>query len=360
MATSFDVFYLGTVPDIDPREGNGFSENAGALVGRSFGDADALLVDQIHRFSVGSTGYSGGGTRVGYDTDNFSSNDTFRIDGGADQVMDGMAAYAATLTYADGTTGTVSSLIVFQDTAGKLYIAPELSYNSDQIALEAKPIRSVTFDRLVDNNFVLYFDRYEANFAVCFTAGTLIRTPRGEVPVQRLRVGDLVTTMDNGPQPIRWIGSRRLGQTDLLAAPELRPVRIPVGCLGNHRDLLVSPQHGLLLGQDHLVRAIHAAKAQRSGIRVATGRREVTYFHLMFDAHQIIFAEGAPSESFYPGPMAQRVLAADAMRELRGLFPDVFVAHGAPSGAVARAYGETVRAFLPKRATEQAFLESPR
>ena len=61
----------------------------------------------------------------------------------------------------------------------------------------------------------------------CFTAGTCIRTPRGEVPVETLKLGDQVLTLDNGPQEIRWIGKRSLGSRELLAQPELKPICIP-------------------------------------------------------------------------------------------------------------------------------------
>ncbi|MEM8849382.1 MAG: Hint domain-containing protein, partial [Pseudomonadota bacterium] len=141
----------------------------------------------------------------------------------------------------------------------------------------------------------------------CFTAGTCIRTPAGTVPIQTLRVGDLVITRDNGPKPIRWIGHSTLGALDLAAHPKRRPVLIQPGALGNDRPVLVSPNHGLLCadpdrpGDEILARAIHLARLPGSRLRVATGKRGVTYIHLLFDRHEIIFSDGIPSESFYPG-----------------------------------------------------------
>ena len=44
----------------------------------------------------------------------------------------------------------------------------------------------------------------------CFAPGTLIATPKGEVPVENLRAGDRVITRDNGIQEIRWTGLRAL------------------------------------------------------------------------------------------------------------------------------------------------------
>jgi hypothetical protein len=110
----------------------------------------------------------------------------------------------------------------------------------------------------------------------CFTAGTLILTPRGEVPIESLRVGDLVCTRDNGSQPLLWMAMRRLDLADLRAAPNLRPVLIGAGALGNDRPVLVSPQHGVLArlpkggGTEALVRAKHLARLSGGGVRVAT------------------------------------------------------------------------------------------
>jgi Ca2+-binding RTX toxin-like protein len=159
---------------------------------------------------------------------------------------------------------------------------------------------------------------------VCFTAGTAIRTPQGDVLIDELRVGDLVCTLDNGPRPIRWIGRLTLNGQTLQDNPNQRPVLIKRGTLGAERDLLVSPQHGVVMGRtgDHLVRAKHLVGAM-PGVRFARDKRKVTYIHLMFDAHQIIFAENIASESFYPGHMALSMLGRGALMEVLELFPDL-------------------------------------
>ena len=85
---------------------------------------------------------------------------------------------------------------------------------------------------------------------ICFTPGTLIATPRGEVAIEALRAGDRVFTRDNGIQTIRWIGRRDLTRDDLAGNPALRPVRIAKGALGNglpEADMQISPNHRMLL-----------------------------------------------------------------------------------------------------------------
>ncbi|MGM0740911.1 MAG: Hint domain-containing protein [Pseudomonadota bacterium] len=159
---------------------------------------------------------------------------------------------------------------------------------------------------------------------VCFTSGTLIATPKGEVRIETLKPDDLVLTRDNGPQPLIWIGQRHVGPAELAQNEKLRPIEIKPTLIQSHSPLVVSRQHGVLLrldGEETLVRAIHLTKLPRSGTRIMHGCRGVTYFHLVFEAHQVIFAEGAPSESFYPGPQALSSLAAPARDELLTLFP---------------------------------------
>lgn len=85
---------------------------------------------------------------------------------------------------------------------------------------------------------------------VCFSSEALIETDRGPVQAGMLRVGDLVRTMDDGLQPIRWISRRELSAADFERAPQFRPVRIRKNALGAGMpaaDLVVSPQHRMLV-----------------------------------------------------------------------------------------------------------------
>lgn len=175
----------------------------------------------------------------------------------------------------------------------------------------------------------------------------MITVPNGTVPIERLRVGDMVQTLDHGPQPIAWIGTRHLTYADLLAFPKLRPIHIRAGALGNSHDMLVSPQHGMMVTQNteapQLARAIHLARNGGPGFRIAQGVREVTYYHLMFERHEVIIADGAPSESFYPGPMALGALGKAEQREIAHIFPALLTTERTAT------YGPTAREFLKRR-----------
>lgn len=152
----------------------------------------------------------------------------------------------------------------------------------------------------------------------CFAAGTMIETAQGEVPVEQIKVGDLVQTLDHGLQPVRWHGDRVVPGSDVLA-----PIRFSAGALGSKRPLLVSPQHQILItgwraemffGEDEaLVKACHMVNHDTI-FRVPM--RHVSYHHLMFDAHELIYAEGALAESFFPGPQIMQ-------DETAAIFPEV-------------------------------------
>ncbi len=162
----------------------------------------------------------------------------------------------------------------------------------------------------------------------CFTPGTLIATPAGEVPVETLHAGDLVETMDHGPQMIRWAG-----HCAVSGLRDFAPVRIAAGVFGNRRQLTVSPNHRMLLtgwkaellfGEPSiLVAAKHLVGMK--GVEHAP-RKRVEYVHLLFDRHEIIFAEGAPTESFHPGGVLLQQ-DIEVRQEIAAIFPDAF-AHG--------------------------------
>ncbi|MDB3913034.1 Hint domain-containing protein, partial [Paracoccaceae bacterium] len=156
---------------------------------------------------------------------------------------------------------------------------------------------------------------YKNTAVVCFAKGTLLRTVTGDKPIEQVTSGDLVWTQDAGYQPVRWIGSRYLSTQDLEDHPKLTPIRIRAGALGcglPKRDLVVSPQHRMLV-QSQLsdssaqeTEILIGAKflTQIEGIEVEPNGRDVTYFHMLFDCHQVVEAEGALSESLFTGQEA--------------------------------------------------------
>jgi len=133
----------------------------------------------------------------------------------------------------------------------------------------------------------------------CFCAGTRIATPNGERLVEALAVGDFVTTLHRGPVPIIWMGERRYDGRFAAGNHLVAPVRVRAGALARgvpKRDLLVSPGHalfhaGLLVPAWRLING--------TGIVQEACPALVHYLHIELAQHEIIFADGAPTESFY-------------------------------------------------------------
>jgi len=158
----------------------------------------------------------------------------------------------------------------------------------------------------------------------CFTPGTLIETPRGSRAIESLQVGDKVKTLDNGAQPVRWIGRRKVaGRFDFA------PIRLLPGAIGNVREMRVSPQHRFLIRDwraellsgepEVLIAAKHLVNADTVHVAPCA---EVEYIHLCFARHEVIFAEGVATESFHPGDY---ILGRDRalIAELTTLFPEL-------------------------------------
>ena len=171
------------------------------------------------------------------------------------------------------------------------------------------------------------------NIVPCFTPGTRIATPRGECAVEELRVGDRVITRDNGLQEIRWIGHRALTGQEVRKAPHLRPVMIRAGALGRGlplHDMLVSPQHRMLLNSDRAAlyfedREVLASAKHLTGMDGVdlAAAQQTTYVHFMFDQHEVVLSNGAWSESFQPGAQVIDGLGDAQRDEIFELFPEL-------------------------------------
>lgn len=170
---------------------------------------------------------------------------------------------------------------------------------------------------------------------LCFTAGTQIEVADGEtINVEDLRQGDMVMTADRGLQPVKWIGINTLSGAKLKAQENIRPIRIKAGALGDGlpmQDLIVSPQHRMLVRSNVVEKMVGQSEALVAakhlvlldGIDVVTDAEAVTYVHFLCDQHEVVFANGAPSETLYTGPEALKSVSAEALTEIMTLFPEL-------------------------------------
>ncbi len=154
---------------------------------------------------------------------------------------------------------------------------------------------------------------------VSFTRGTLITMMSGaQRPIEDLQVGDKVLTRDDGPQEIRWIG-----QTTARAVGAFAPIVITAGTLNNENDLIVSPDHRLFIyqRQDRLGagRSELLVKARHLVNGTSIYHRDggfVDYFQLLFDDHQIIYAEGIAAESMLVDTHTRAMLPDEVARAM--------------------------------------------
>jgi hypothetical protein len=131
----------------------------------------------------------------------------------------------------------------------------------------------------------------------CYCRGTRIRTMTGEIPIEDLRIGDLVLTASGEARAVRWLGHRALDCTCYSQPNELWPIRIQAGAFGERlpvRDLWVSPGHSILVDGA----LIHAQRLINGASIVQVPRARVEYWHLELDSHDILLAEGLPAESY--------------------------------------------------------------
>ena len=166
---------------------------------------------------------------------------------------------------------------------------------------------------------------------VCFSGATLIATATGERAARDIKVGDRIPTKDNGVQTVRYVASRRLTHRQLRGNPDLAPIRIAAGALGDGlplRDLTVSPQHAILVQsataelltgeREVLLRAKRLLALP--GVERVFPEDGIDYVHFLFDRHEIVFAEGAQAESLFLGNRTLETFDPASEAELMALF----------------------------------------
>ena len=301
--------------------------------------------DDLISGDVGDDSITGG---AGDDTFLYSVGD------GADTITDFNAGNTGTLDDGNTANNDFIDLSGYYDNLSELYAdqADDGILNQSN-TLDGKGRATDYSDNTQFGPGSIFFNGASANNSfytnentgvVCFTSGTRIRTPGKTVLIDDLRIGDLVSTLDNGDQPIRWIGRRMIEAKSLISNANLRPVLIPKGTFGALRDLFISRQHAVLIDPYQLARAAHLAGIKGLPVRVVNAKAPVTYIHLMFDAHQIIFAEDVPCESFYPGKNAIEMLPPKSLHDLVCAFPEF--ENAATVEDFARLYGATARPLV--------------
>ncbi len=282
--------------------------------------------------------------------------DTIVLDG-TTYVIDDIQEVRATLDHEDGSGNRITTPNVQMH---NFALRDPLSGDTYTVSVptDGTPypnIRSIEITSVVgatgDSVALSAVDSDDTVTLICFAAGTHILTNTGEVKVEALKVGDKVLTRDSGYQKIRWIGRTRVEGTGRFA-----PVRIAKGTFSNERDLVVSPQHRILVSDwraelmfgefEVLVPAKHLVGTE--GVQ-SDPRAEVEYVHILFDRHEVIFSEGIPTESFHPGDYAVNGLAEDTRDELFSLFPEL--------KSETFDYGPAARLSLKRREAEQLIAE---
>ena len=281
----------------------------GANLGDPLGLAEDLNHDDIYRLSAAASaarlnvvGTGPQQFRVGNEGDLGTPGAQLHID------------CCVTLMSGNGDTSECIVLVETNRTGGivALYILP------------LAPLSARTDYALVGVDTQGALQKFGQISSVSFTRGTRITLATGaQKPVEHLQIGDRVLTRDEGPQDVRWIG-----HSTVRAVGSFAPILIRKGTLNNSNDLVVSPDHRLFIYQrtDHLgtgraevlVKARHLVNG--SSVQRLTGGF-VEYYQMLFDTHQIIYAEGIAAESMLVSPQSCATLPAEVARRLSDMVP---------------------------------------
>ena len=282
-----------------------FRVTDGVAFGEALTFADELVLDDIYEMSATAR-------PVALSLSAQDEGGRFRVAAGGQVGLPGSDVFldcCVTLMAVDGKTYEALVLVeVVNGGVEAVYMLPLANL------LPNRPYRLVGVDRQIATT------RFAEVASVSFTRGTRITMASGaQVPIEDIRVGDRVLTRDDGPQIVRWIG-----ETTLRAVGDFAPVVIRKGALHNANDLVLSPDHRLFVyqRQDRLGAGRHEVLVKvRHLINDDTVFQQdggfVDYFQLLFDQHQIIYAEGIAAESLLIDPRTRAALPAHLDENVR-------------------------------------------
>jgi hypothetical protein len=134
----------------------------------------------------------------------------------------------------------------------------------------------------------------------CFLKGTRVLTSRGEAQIEDLGVGDLVKTMRGEDLPIKWIGRNTFRRSGAFWPKSVIPIRVSRFAIDDHTphaDLYLSPRHALFI-DGFLMEVRDLVNGTSIAPVVAPDMETIEYFHIVLNTHEVIWAEGAPAESY--------------------------------------------------------------
>ncbi|WP_256940143.1 Hint domain-containing protein, partial [Acetobacter malorum] len=303
-------------------------ESGGSVNGVSVGDTAQVdvgahsQVSSITVFSGGAVGNLGGAiTSATIETGGnisvergYSYNATTSSGGYSDGTIDeAVIKSGGTLTVGNGGSATNiglknGGLIDFStltyDSSAKY------SYDADTYTLTVTgngETASVTLDPktsdIVDGQqFNLVNDGDTLAIETCFLAGSMIQTPNGDVPVEKICVGDVITTYVNDKEDSRsviWAGKVHATVRSELKDDEAGyPVRVLKDAVADgvpYKDMLITAEHCLFFeGRFVPVRMLV------NGVSIFYDKSITSYdyYHVETEQHSVIRADGMLTESY--------------------------------------------------------------
>ena len=312
-STQYDVFVSAgpsgsvTLDDITNDTIRQLTINAGAIVEIANGNSLAVITSVT---GAGEVEFVGAGT--GLSAANAAGiTSGLAFDGVSRSVAQGEAI---TLSGISGSRGTDSGVITGFAAGDRIDFTDFTSMNAPVYSNGSLTVSGSTASGSVSYSFTNFSEAGTPTLvavsdgatgysveAVCYAAGTRLRTAKGERAVEDLREGDQVLTLDGDtlvPTPITWVGQLRVDLARHKRPETAAPIRIRRGAFADgvpHRDLLVSPEH-CLFTDGKLI----AAKSLVNGTTIVQDFAVPTiqYFHIETTPHAIVLAEGLPAETY--------------------------------------------------------------
>jgi hypothetical protein len=136
----------------------------------------------------------------------------------------------------------------------------------------------------------------------CLLRDTRILTDHGSVPVENLAIGDLVLTRGGDFKHIKWIGKTSFKKASQAQWHEsIWPIRVARSAIDTNvpsRDLYLSRAHALFM-DGYLIPVEHLVNGRSITLCAPPRLDVIEYFHLEFENHEVIYADGAAVESLF-------------------------------------------------------------